>query len=295
MSGNANLEPCVQWRSSGTGGQDITATYVPTGEVIYSNGIDNGTGQCPGAPQTLQPCAPLIKQWNTIDSTKLVLASGDVGDPFGDATTGNTVELNNWTSAPAGECVRDDNFATTDVNCVDRANHDGETIDVSGVLIQGPVNFGHVDAAGISFIDYTLGSHPNYSGPVDGVQQTYTVSGDCGSVRLENPVTGNVIILTPDGVQNGGETGIDLATILNSDKGVGLEIVPNDAGDIETVGSNSDCDPVSHHGHYHFPRGSPAPQRPGHRAGREHRYSLDGWSSDQQAAAPGLGRPARRP
>ncbi len=169
VSGNTNLEPCVQWRSGGTGGQTITATYVPTGEVIYSNGIDAGSGQCPGAPKTLQPCAPLIKQWNTIDSTKLVLASGDVGTILAN----NNKDLASWTGLAAGaSCVRDDNFSTLDVNCVDRANHSGETITVTGTLITGPVGFGRVNAAGISFIDYALGSHKDYNGPVDGVQQT---------------------------------------------------------------------------------------------------------------------------
>ncbi len=237
VSGNGNLEPCVQWRSSGTGGQTITATWAPTGEVIYSNGVQDSLGTCPDNG-TAAPCAPLIKQWNTIDSTKLVEALGDVGDTL----SNNDGELDNWTSAPTDECVRDDNVSTTDTNCVDKANHDGETIDIMGVLNTGPVGFGHVIADGFSFIDYAIGSHTNYNGPVDGVQQTYTVTGDCGSVRLEDPVSGNVILLADDGP--GGLP--DSATILNSDKGVGLEFVPNDAGAITTTSANSNCDPSSH-------------------------------------------------
>ncbi|MEO8458038.1 MAG: hypothetical protein ABI559_09515, partial [Chloroflexota bacterium] len=94
-----------------------------------------------------------------------------------------------------------------------------------------------VRADGRGFIDYTMGHHADaggaYTGPVDGAQQTYSVSGPCGSVRLEDPTTGDVIILTPG----------DSATVLSSDKGVGFEILPNNDGSIDTNASNADCGP----------------------------------------------------
>lgn len=211
--GTVNDDPeanCIQWRSANPGGQTITATYLPTGEVIGWDDTDEDNSGI-GDP-------PLIKQWNTIDSTSIVSADGDVGDTLAE----NTGELDNWSS-------RDSSYPS-------RTNWDGSLWEQQGAIIQGPVGFGRVDADGVSFIDYTFGQHDNYSGPVDGAEQTYTVGGDCGSVRLEDPVTGQVIIL---GV---GES----ATVLSSDKGVAFEIVPNNDGAIETTGFNADCDPSSH-------------------------------------------------
>lgn len=211
--GTANDDPeanCIQWRSANTGGQTITATYIPTGEVIGWDDSDEDNSGI-GDP-------PLIKQWNTIDETSIVSATGDVGETLLD----NTGELASWSG-------RDSSFWA-------RANWDGLTREQQGFVIQGPVGFGKVDADGVSFIDYTFGQHTNYAGPVDGAQQTYTVSGDCGSVRLEDPVKGVVLIL-----------GVGQSfTVLSSDKGVAFEIVPNDDGAIETTGSNADCDPSSH-------------------------------------------------
>ena len=94
VSGNSNLEPCVQWRSGGVGGQTITATYIPTGEVIYSNGVqDLASGLCPD-DDPAAACEPLIKQWNDIDYTSIINVTGNVGDTLGD----NTGELDAWGS-----------------------------------------------------------------------------------------------------------------------------------------------------------------------------------------------------
>jgi hypothetical protein len=90
-------------------------------------------------------------------------------------------------------------------------------------------------ATGRSFIDYALGSHANYSGPVDGVQQTYTFNGDCGTAKVEDPTTGVSHLLDP---------GDSVTLSTNSDKGVGFTIAPSDDGDITVDDSNlgdADC------------------------------------------------------
>ena len=168
-------EPCIQWASAEGGDQAVSATWIPSDETIF---WDNVAGS-----------QPLIKEWNTIDSTKLVAASGVVGTNL----TANTGELDNWIAAPATatptaprECVRDDGASATDVNCVDRTDANGSTVPVAGALMTAGTYQGYVfTTATRSFIDYTLGSHSNYTGPIDGASQTYTVRGTCGSVRVE--------------------------------------------------------------------------------------------------------------
>jgi len=212
---------CVQWRSGGVGGQNITATYTPTGEVI---GWDSASGNGVGDP-------PLIKEWNDIDVTSIVQATGDVGDTL----EGNTEDLASWLDlATGGTCVRDEEAAAAlgEDFCGDRANVDGLTLTVSGTQFSN----GNILASGRSFIDYVFGDHADFAGAVDGVEQTYTVSGDCGSVRLEDPVTGTVIFLDP--VAGGFPAS---ATILSSDKGVGFQILPTFDGDVVTDIFNSDC------------------------------------------------------
>lgn len=72
-------------------------------------------------------------------------------------------------------------------------------------------------------------------GPVDGVEQTYSINGSCGSVRVEDPTTGNVHILTLNGQSS--------VTVLSSDKGVGFQILPNQTGALATTFENADCGP----------------------------------------------------
>ncbi len=209
---------CIQWRSGGVGGQTIQATYTPTGEVIgWDNDSTDDSGSGVGDP-------PLIKQWNDIDDTVIIGVTGDVGDTL----AANTLEL------------RLD--PVTDRDCTNagfcaRADYDGTTVEVSGSEFSN----GKILAPSKSFIDYTFGDHDNYAGPVDGVAQTYTVSGTCGTVRLENPVTGAVIILDNDASATYPAT----ATVLNSDKGVGFQVLPNSDGneaDPETTLTNADCE-----------------------------------------------------
>jgi hypothetical protein len=210
-------EPCVRWGSGGTGTQTISATWDP--------GV---VGVAPVQFFWDDSSLPLIKEWNKIDSTKIINATGNVGDTL----AANTLELANWVSRdcsftpaldPGGFCAR--------------ANLNGTTMDISGVLIPNGQN---ISAKGASFIDYTMGSHNDaggvYNGPVDGAQQTYTISGGCGSLRVEDPTTGNVRIL-----DDAGET----ATVNSSDKGVAFQIVPNSAGVPLTTIGNANCQPDS--------------------------------------------------
>lgn len=237
-AGPISGEPCVMWSVGSTGTQDITATWTSGGTsvVFFFNGSCTG-GTCMSAPGTPAPITnpvPLIKEWNTIDSTSITNAgagstASTTGNDVGDTLKTNTGRLADWMTR---DC---ENLTTPPCNAV---NLSGQTIDQSGVLITGPIHFGMVDAAGASFIDYTFGSHNDaggaYNGPVDGASQTYTLSGTCGSVRLENPATGNVIILDDSG---------EHATVLSSDKGVGFEILPNSAGTILTTPPNANCVP----------------------------------------------------
>lgn len=195
-----NDEPCVQWRSGGTGGQEIWAIW------------DNGVADPVLIRANIPPTAPLIKQWNDLDETKIVAVSGNVGDTL----AANTDGLADWSK-------RDATFWT-------QADLDGTTIQVGGSLFDPT---GKLFASGRSFLDYTLGDHANYSGPVDGALQTYSVSGTCGSVRLEDPTNGSVITLSP------GQS----AHVRSSDKGVGFQILPTSDGSTTTTIANADCAP----------------------------------------------------
>ena len=212
--GGPNDEPCVRWGSNSTGTQQITASVDADGAgpnpeiVLY---WDNETN------------APLIKEWNDLDATLIINVTGNVGDTL----AANTLELDDWAARDctlAGFCAR--------------ADWDGSTLTKTGVVILGPVSKGLIDAAGASFIDYTMGSHSSgpsdeYAGPIDGAAQEYSVTGVCGSVRLEDPTTGDVIIALPG----------DHPHVLSSDKGVGFQFVPNSVGAIETTPANADCLP----------------------------------------------------
>ncbi|MBI2913717.1 MAG: DUF11 domain-containing protein, partial [Chloroflexi bacterium] len=208
---------CMQWRVDEPVEQLITATYVPTGDKFY---WDNATN------------APLIKQWNSPTNTQLVgnaagtgPAAGNVGDTL--VASNQSGDLADWPNRECSALPVDAGFCT-------RPDMSGKTLDVTGVLI--PSTFDKITAAGQSFIDYANGSHPNYSGPIDGMQQTYTVTGDCGSVRLEDPVTGSVIKLDP--VVGGFNAA---ATVPSSDKGVGFEILPNNDAALTTTAANANC------------------------------------------------------
>jgi uncharacterized repeat protein (TIGR01451 family) len=226
---------CVDWRSGGTGGQNITATYTVTGQVFYWN----------ASPGT----APAIKEWNRIDSTRLVRvgvapATATValfgpadGDTDTDTSFGDTNEINNWTGqaiAQLDNCSRDSNWSNLDFDCVSRPDLSGTTLSVGGTLIVVDVNTGKLIAPARTFIDYTLGSHVNYNGPIDGVRQTYTISGSCGSAIIENPETGNLITIAVGGVLT--------ASLLNSDKGVAFTIFPTPNG-LAATAANANCRP----------------------------------------------------
>ncbi|GAF99366.1 unnamed protein product, partial [marine sediment metagenome] len=150
-----NGEPCYQWRSSGVGGQTITALWTqpnttPTFTKTFYWDEDN--------------LLPLIKQWNTMEDTSIVGVTGNVGDALLDpdgagAQTGNTLELDNWTT-PAGT-DRDCSTSPADTGFCTRTNLDGTTRTVAGVLIPsipGDAWAGKLAASGQSFIDYVFGS-----------------------------------------------------------------------------------------------------------------------------------------
>ncbi len=201
---------CVSWRSDDTGGQRITATYGPTGEVI--GWVDTTLA---GTNNNGVNAAPLIKEWNFPEDTQLISATGDVGATLVD----NTLDLANW---PSRDCVTGTLFCT-------RPDISGQTIDLASTLI--PSTFDMISHAGVSFIDYANGSHQFYDGPVDGVRQTYSVSGDCGSVRIEDPVFGDARVLAP------GQS----FTTPSSDKGIAFEILPNNNGALVTNAFNANC------------------------------------------------------
>ena len=206
---------CVSWRSAGTGGQTITATDTLTGTVYYLYGSND---------------SPIIKEWNDIDSTKIVAALGNVGNSL----FGNTQDLASWTRlATGGTCVRDANVSALDVNCSDRTNLDGTTVTISGSTIVTGGNAGNIIAGNTSFIEYAFGDHVDYSGPIDGVEQTFTVGGTCGSVRIEDPVSGWSDVLYPG----------DSWTLINSDKGIAFQVTPTDNGSTTTTTGNADCSP----------------------------------------------------
>ncbi len=248
VSGNANLEPCVSWKVGDVGvEQNITAIYVPTGDTIYSNGVRNTTpgpnfGLCPydTSDGTLyEVCQPLIKEWNSIDVTTLVQASGAVGYDDDQTTYDldeNTGDLSNWGGRDGNDC----SGASGDF--CGRANLDGEVVTANGsTFFQAPNAGGFLIVTGRSFIDYTIGSHINYDGPVDGVQQTYSFDGDCGTAVVEVPggVLGNPANVPGSSVLLG--PGDSVTLITNSDKGVGFTISPADDGSLTSDPDNADC------------------------------------------------------
>lgn len=213
-----NDEPCVRWSSGGTGSQTITATY------------DNGVAAAIDLYYDPSVPLPLVKQWNTIDETKIVAVTGVVGDTLAENTLGlggTTTDWANRDCTTAGYC--------------DDPNLDGLTMQQEAAYILNTPLGILVSAAPRSFIDYTMGSHSDaggtYNGPVDGAEQTYTISGDCGSVRLEDPASGNVIILSNSGTTS--------ATVLSSDKGVGFTFVPTSDGSTTVTLNNADCGPLA--------------------------------------------------
>ena len=230
--------PCVRWSAATTGTQQITATVTVPAPATPSPTPFGPAGPTPSPVPTgptvttiwFDPSVPLplIKEWNDIDRTIIVAVNGNVGDTLAQ----NTVDLADWTN-------RDCSFIPPEpgpgnFGFCDNPNVDGQTLQVGGVVGPG----GSVIANGRSFIDYTFGDHSDaggqYSGPVDGADQTYTMRGNCGSVRVENPFTG--ISNTLD--ENGDDT-----TVLSSDKGVGFQIVPNSEGDIATTPVTANCAP----------------------------------------------------
>jgi hypothetical protein len=234
VNGDDATEPCVSWRVGDVGvEQDITAIYTPTGETIYSNGIKalpgaENAGLCPSDisddNDVWAPCQPLIKQWNSILSTKIVQ---DTGNRDGNDCSEDTVD---------------------DASCAN-ANLDGETVTESGVTNVD----GFVVADSNSYLDYVLGAHDDYypgtgaPAPVDGAQQTYTATGDCGSVIVEDPSdSSNEFLLDPTGPDPvdptdpaDGDNSVTLPT--NSDKGVEFTISPTDynTGDYNCVDGES--------------------------------------------------------
>jgi hypothetical protein len=227
VSGDAALEPCVGWRVGDVGTeQSISAQYDPTGEDIFSNGIRSTTlndpechdsetdaNQCTfqlcqnidvadATPQSeWGPCVTLVKEWNSIDSTVIVQDTGN--------RDGN-------------DCTPPSSDSATCAN----ANLDGDTITVEGQFIIDNLQ-GVIDAPSVTFVDYVLGSHDGYDGPIDGAEQTISVSGDCGIVSVVNPTDSPPQYVLGDG---------DSQTILaNSDKGLEFTINPFDSEE------NFDC------------------------------------------------------
>ena len=235
-----NGEPCVMWSAGTPGTQQIYAVYHQGLPDQFTFWWDTN------------PNLPLIKEWNTIDSTRIVSVptpDGDLGEtrPTAlDKIKGNTGGAADWVNRDCSTVPLVPNVPLVTASgvggdCV-LANLDGLTLPIEASMILNPNTGGFIKAAGRVFIDYTMGHHADaggaYTGPVDGAQQTYTVSGDCGSVRLENPTTGNIIVLE---APVGGDTGEATATVLSSDKGVAFEFVPNDDGAISTTLGNADC------------------------------------------------------
>ena len=237
-------EPCVRWSTGFTGVQNITAVYdngtgpaityywdgycVEGGDCVAVNDADDASG----ADDDPDPIPlPLVKEWNDIDETKIVAVTGVVGDTIAANTLGLGVNAAAWA---ARDCSTD----PVDAGLCTAANLDGLTLaQEATIYVQTPQLF--ITAPAVSFLDYTLGNHDagqggSYDGPVDGAEQTYTISGDCGSVRLEDPQNDTVIKLLQGG---------SAVTVLTSDKGVGFTFVPNDDGAITTTQSNADCGP----------------------------------------------------
>ena len=212
----------MRWSSAGVGSQTIVVSYdAPEGadNPAANDYFDNNVP------------LPLVTEWNTIDYTRIVAVTGYVGDDL----TQNTGELAAWEE-------RDCSYVPVDSGLCEDPDLDGLTLaQEASLIIQSPSGI-LISAPPRSFIDYTIGSHSDiggiYDGPVDGAEQTYTISGDCGSVRLEDPQNGTPITLTNDG----GPTRTS-ATVLSSDKGVGFSFVPNNEGAASTTVANANCGP----------------------------------------------------
>ena len=226
-------EACVSWSSSETGAQTISATWIPSGDVIYHNGVN------------VTPAQPLIKEWNTIDSTRIVSVVGDVWITSGD--------FDNWgtTKATGDTCLR--NPGSTDP-CHEETNVDelatvppGGPTSVNGVLITSGPAAGFVLAAPTSFMEFAIGSHlngagqnpPDYDGPIDGVETKFTISGDCGSVLIERPFAVGSFVSMPAKVSG------NSVSVISSDKGVGFSVYPTSSGGAPSgpADQNLDCRP----------------------------------------------------
>jgi hypothetical protein len=209
--------PCFQWASAAVGDQEVTAIYDPDGDDIGEEGVEIRFDG-PAGDQ------PLIKEWNSIDVTRIVAVTGTLtpGTYTVDGTVGvdgiadNTGELDQWDTgggALATDCERERTAGAT-AWCGLRANQDGTTRSVPGFLTFE----GTVSAPSQAFIEYAFGSHTShFNGPVDGVEQTFTVFGDCGSAYVEDPETGDVIHIIAD-------SDVDSVTVLSSNYGVGFVI-----------------------------------------------------------------------
>jgi hypothetical protein len=224
---------CVQWFSTQPGSQRIDVEYTPTAErfgwddpaTVENEGIEQP------APQ------PLIKEWNDLDETHIAGITGDVGsennDPDGGDMTQNTGGAADWASR---DCVILDPVNASPTGYCNSLNRDGDTITIEGSEFSN----GNIFAGGATFLEYAMGDHlgdtglVDYRGPVDGAVQTFTFTGDCGSARVEDPETGNVIILTP---------GDAPLVVTSSDKGIAFQILPTSNGEQETTLNNSDCQP----------------------------------------------------
>ncbi|MDO8614306.1 MAG: thrombospondin type 3 repeat-containing protein [Dehalococcoidia bacterium] len=235
---------CVEWRSAQPGDQtivlDLPAALEPPDKFYFDGGSPTGS-------------QPLVKQWNFPQSTKIVGnaagtfgASGYVGLTNLSGNTANT-DVSNWTA-------RDALTGTTTTAIWTRPNLDGSTITVTGsafTSLPGPGQpTTRVLAAGTSFIDYAIGGHndaaggTHYSGPLDGVQQRYALSAtSCGSVRLENPVTGVTLILSPGQSTPALSPPDNVGVWLSSDKGTAFSVVPTAGGAIPTTAANATCQP----------------------------------------------------
>lgn len=242
-------EPCVMWGAATVGTQQVTATYdngVGPAINFYWNefcvegvdcqAVDPSDGDPVGDIEDEPDPAPLplIKEWNDLDETKIVnVTSSGLGD---------------WTSrdcsfVPAAPSVGDQGYC-------DNADWNGATLEIESSYFINTPNGILVGAGSASFIDYTFGNHVEYDGPVDGALQTYTISGDCGSVELEIPDTGATLVLS-----NGLGSGTYVAptdppvgpyvsaTVNSSDKGVGFTFFPNNDGSSTTTLGNADCGP----------------------------------------------------
>ncbi len=231
-----NGEPCVMWGSLGPGTQHITAVYhegQPDARTFYWDDLTK---------------APLVKEWNTIDDTRIVGTTGEVGGAGSLPSTisDNTAGAADWVNR---DCSMIPLVPTPGGGDCALANLDSLTMPVEATFILAPNNGSFIRAPGHTFIDYTMGQHSDaggaYNGPVDGASQKYTISGDCGSIRLENPTTGNIdiIAVSEPPLPDLDQPFPDHETILSSDKGVAFEFLPNDTGDTATTVNNADCGP----------------------------------------------------